>query len=1151
MKFRALKIRGFKGFADPADLPIRDGLSGIVGPNGCGKSNLVEAIGWVMGENRPSAVRSGAMEDVIFSGSATRPAGSSAEVQLVIDNSDRTAPPGFNDDAELVIARRIDRDLGSSFIANGRDVRWRDLQLLFADSATGARSSALISQGRTNDIINSKPSARKGILEDAAGTGGLHRRRHEAELKLTATTQNLERVNDVLGQLGGQITSLKRQAAQAKRYRRLAEDLRNAKARLLYILWYQAASHAQEAELLKSRRATETAKLQAAVLRTTRKRDELSARLEPLRTEATSSEAAVQRIRAESELIQSREASAQQALMQLHQQIKNIKAGIGRENDLYNDAVEHCNRLVQVRQDLIAQDGDFATAHEQISSELSELADALKSREQELDNANRQMAEINSEHNGVDARMGRARTSKVECEKRERDARRAVNAAEAQLAHASLNIKNASGRLSDAETQAAQAEALLQESETIHMQTRTQLAETQKWLSEAESQLGALRTEQRELSRLVRDDASDSVHLLNHVRVDEGFEAAFGAAFGDDAFAPVNVSGTQTGWHDVTPDANLPTLPSELEPLADHVDVPPFLERRISQVGLAEASQLAEIMDALKPGQRAVTRNGDLVRWDGFMVCGQETPERTTLRLRQLNRLERLASEIAVSEQKKNAAAERHNQLTAAFTEINKADQDARASRRQAEEALALANSRLSAAEAESDIAEKTLHSLKEARKRAVVEAEAARDAFAIAEQAIHQLRDVRGIRSEAARLKELVVNARDQKLHMQSQIIALERAHDEREAKLADAVTEISNWEQRQEQAAQRIADLTGQHERLQRDLPQAEARPGKLATRRIALVDEILMAEEKRAAATDRLRRAENEARLAVHEASQADSDCARSLELKGRADADCANASVKLQETVSAIQNEMNCSPDALGKKLSLDPHSLPDAELQEIEVNRLQRSRDAIGAVNLMAEQDIVELQEEMDALQREKEDLEAAVNRLWQTIRGLNSEGRERLLTAFETVNTNFRQLFSELFNGGSARLELVEGDDPLDTGLEILCHPPGKRFSTISLLSGGEQTLTAVALIFAFFMANPAPICVLDEVDAPLDDSNVMKFCSMMEKIVQRTGTRFLVITHNPITMSHMDRLYGVTMQEKGVSKMVSVDLTEAEKLAA
>ncbi|MCY4326849.1 MAG: chromosome segregation protein SMC, partial [Rhodobacteraceae bacterium] len=571
----------------------------------------------------------------------------------------------------------------------------------------------------------------------------------------------------------------------------------------------------------------------------------------------------------------------------------------------------------------------------------------------------------------------------------------------------------------------------------------------------------------------------------------------------------------------------------------------------ISQIGLAEASHLAEIMDVLKPGQRAVTRNGDLVRWDGFMVCGQETPERTALRLRQLNRLERLTSEITVSEQKKNEAAEHHNQLTAAFTEINKADQEARASRRQAEEALALANSRLSAAEAESDIAEKTLHSLKEARKRAVGEAEAARDAFAIAEQAIHQLRDVSGISSEAARLKELVVNARDQKLHMQSQMIALERAHDEREAKLADAAAEISDWEQRQEQAGQRIADLTGQYERLQGDLPQAEARPGKLAARRIALAEEILMAEEKRAAATDRLRRAENEARLTVQEASQADSDCARSLELKGRADADCANAAVKLQETVSAIQNEMNCSPDALGKKLSLDPHSLPDAGLQEIEVNRLQRSRDAIGAVNLMAEQDIVELQEEMDALQREKEDLEAAVNRLRQTIRGLNSEGRERMLTAFETVNTNFKQLFSELFNGGSARLELVEGDDPLDTGLEILCHPPGKRFSTISLLSGGEQTLTAVALIFAFFMANPAPICVLDEVDAPLDDSNVMKFCSLMEKIVQRTGTRFLVITHNPITMSHMDRLYGVTMQEKGVSKMVSVDLTEAEKLAA
>ena len=1151
MKFRTLKINGFKGFADPVELPIKDGLSGIVGPNGCGKSNLVEAVGWVMGENRPSAMRGGAMEDVIFSGSATRPAGPLAEVQLVIDNAERSAPPGFNDDDELVIARRIERDLGSTFLSNGRDVRWRDLQLLFADSATGARSSALVNQGQTNDIINSKPSARKGILEEAAGVGGLHRRRHEAELKLSGTEQNLARASDVLEHLRVQIASLNRQARQARRYRKLGEQLRSAEAKLLYLIWRKADSEAAEADKHKTSRTAETARLQTAAVRAARMKEEKEERLDPLRRKSADSDAALQRMRAEAELNQSQELNARQALETLQQQIAEVSEGIRREQELHTDASGHIERLSQLRGTLTAEAAEFDAAHTQLSEQLQESIEGLAALEHEVDVANRRVAEVRSARESAESERGKARAALLQCEQRERTASMAVADAETRLAEAAISVKSADGRLSEAEEAAQTAESRLAEFETARSESLAKLTDMRNLLSETESRLGALKSEENELAKLVHDDASDSMRLLNHVRVAAGFETAFGAALGDDLFASANAGDDESGWRDIEPLENTPPLPEGAEPMAAHVRAPAALQRRISQIGLASPERLKELQSQLRPGQRIVTLEGDLIRWDGFAVSGREASKHAALRLRQLNRLEQLTAEIEAAAQQAASRRAEHDRIAGEFEKFDNADRDARSMRRTADEALAQASRRLSHAEADSSIAEKTLLSLKEARQRAESETQSAKNALSEAEHAIGSLKDSGGIQLVADGLKASVGMARDQMLELRSQKLALEREHTERFSKIEEIPLEIERWSERQQKAQRRIAGLSDRLRQHQDERPEIEALPGKLEERRKALTAEITSAEMRRREAAVVLHEAENEARTAAKEAAEAERESARSLELKGRADADAAYAAERLLDSAARISEKMGCGPDALAERLSLDPESLPEPGLQEIEVNRLRRSRDALGAVNLMAEKDIAELQSEMDELEREKADLEAAVGRLRRTISGLNKEGRERLLTAFETVNENFGELFTELFGGGKARLELVEGSDPLETGLEILCHPPGKRFSTISLLSGGEQTLTAVALIFAFFLANPAPVCVLDEVDAPLDDSNVMKFCSLLENIVRRTGTRFLIITHNPITMSRMDRLYGVTMQEKGVSRLVSVDLGEAERLAA
>lgn len=1156
MKFQAIKLNGFKAFADPVELPIKEGLSGIVGPNGCGKSNLVEAVSWVMGERSPTAVRGGSsMEDVIFSGSATRPPHPFAEVKLVIDNQERSAPTDFNNDDKLVIARRIERDKGSAFLANGRDVRWRDLQLLFADSATGSRSSALINQGQTNDIINSKPAARKGILEDAAGVGGLHRRRHEAELKLSQTEQNLARVSDVVEHLKSQIVALNRQAKQAQRYRKLAARLRDAEAKLLVARWREADLDAAAAEERKTRQAAETARLQGETIRANRTKEELEQCLEPLRVQSSASEAAVQRMRAEAELNQSQETSARQALSSLHQQIEDIAAGIRREKELLSDAAEHINQLTETQKILRNECSNFNNKHGELTERLKEATEGLAALDKELDTANRRVAEVKSVHESAASEYNRAKALLMQCEKLEREATLSVAHAETRLAEATIGVKSADGKRSLAEEATVEAETKLTEYETARSDSLAKLTETRHLLAETESRLGALKSEAKELKRLVQEEHNSSATpLLNLVRVEDGYEAAFGAAIGDDIFAAALNEGevNQTGWQEIAPFHDAPSLPRDTEPLTNYVKAPEFMQRRLSQIGLVQdKAHLTRLKNLLRPGQRVVSMGGDLLRWDGFSVSGQNASNRAALRLRQMNRLEDIQSQIDEASSETQSHRETHESLNSEFQKLDAADRNARASRRRADEDLAAASRHLSTAEADANLAEKTLQVLQEAKQRAMRETQAARQALTDSEKSIKKSAEHADAKAIADGLVASVNKAREQMLELRSQKLALEREHAERFTRIEETPLKIKTWQEKQQRAQQRIAELTSRFEQRQNERPEIEALPTHLIERRAALMTEIETAEERRKVAVMRLHTAENEVRRAAKEAATIERQSSHSLELKGRADADASHTAERLADTLTAIREKMNCGPEQLAKKLSFNFEDLPEADIQEFEVERLRRRRDGLGAVNLMAEKDIAELQEEMTSLDQERSDLEAAVARLRRTIANLNKEGRERLLAAFEDVNANFQQLFVELFGGGKARLELVECNDPLETGLEILCHPPGKRFSTISLLSGGEQTLTAIALVFAFFLANPAPVCVLDEVDAPLDDSNVMRFCHLMTTIVQRTETRFLVVTHNPITMSQMDRLFGVTMQEKGVSRLVSVDLGEAERLAA
>ena len=653
------------------------------------------------------------------------------------------------------------------------------------------------------------------------------------------------------------------------------------------------------------------------------------------------------------------------------------------------------------------------------------------------------------------------------------------------------------------------------------------------------------------LARLVERDTAEGGQVLDLLQVDTGYEKALGAALADDLRAPAVEPETATGWVRLPDYDTTQALPEGISALTDHVTVPEVLRRRLSQVGLVDARDGHRIQSELRPGQRVVSVEGDLWRWDGFRAGAEDAPSAAALRLQQLNRLQELKQDLVEAQARAHGAAQAHEHLKAVLADVTRADADAREARRRADQALAEASRSLSRAEADRDIAAGKLENLRLAARRHEEEALAARTRLKEAEAAIEELDDLDAARAEAEDVKLTVEAARMTMLTRRSSHDELRREGEARAARKASLHREIENWRARLETAGQRMSELTERKTGSEAELEKAQAVPAELAAKRTVLAGEIDTAEARRKSAADDLAAAETALREVVEAERAAEREASLAREARARTEARAEAARAAVSAATTRIAEEQDTTPAALLERLAADPDEMPSADTVEADVNRFKRQRDALGAVNLRAEEDAREVQQEHDSLLNEKTDLEEAIRALRSGINSLNREGRERLLTAFEEVNANFSNLFTHLFGGGEARLVMVESDDPLEAGLEIMCQPPGKKLASLSLLSGGEQTLTALALIFAVFLANPAPICVLDEVDAPLDDANVTRFCDLLDEMTRRTETRFLIITHHAVTMARMDRLFGVTMAELGVSQLVSVDLKKAEALVA
>lgn len=1217
VQFDKLRLAGFKSFVDPTELVIESGMTGIVGPNGCGKSNLVEALKWVMGETSAKQMRGSEMEDVIFAGAGTRPARNIAEVTLSLDNKTRTAPAAVNDADQLDVVRRIERGHGSAYSVNGREIRARDVQTLFADAATGSRSTALVSQGRIGTLINAKPADRRTIIDEAAGITGLYARRHEAELRLRAAEQNLARVQDVLVALEEQHKGLKRQARQASRYRNLSDHIRRAEATVLALKLANAERElAESAERLKEAEA-QVADLTRLVGLATTAQAEAATSLPPLRNDEASAAAALQRLRvahdaltAEAERVAAAQLEAETRLQQTEQDLAREQGRKGDAETAIADLDRQRTRLEEeqvgeedraeaaqeARDTAQAETGMAETEHDQltrqiaadealhqsVSRELSELQDRLRRLTVRRDEIAAQQQQIEAELANLPALP--------EVEEALEAARVALEEARYTGQEAIEAAREAERYESDAARVAvAKAEAERQDMERARAAER-QAAEAShaaavETLQKTNARLTKLRAEEAGVAAALKS-AADSLWppLLDALTVEPGFEKALGAAFGDELEASSD-RGAPVHWLPFEPLADAPALPEGATALSAHVKALPELARRIAFIGIVEDDAVGAALQAdLKPGQQLVSREGAVWRWDGYTMRAG-APSTAAVRLSQRNRLAdiRLQIDGVVAEQTVEQArvdaekiwlgAARDAEQTCVEQARAHERQVAEASRRKAQEAGEATRAAERASQSTIAAAERTAT---QARDRHVEVArrtdqlrtrltgiEQGRDEVTgdiadvemrrtFREARLSSISDGQADRVEAGQLRARIAELRAALVEAEAQCSRLAREAAMRTERLAQIAQDHDGWAKRLEDADGQIVELDARREQTAVAIAELEAKPAEIEAKRETLADEIDKAEAARQEAADRLAIGETRLGEADKALRQAETEMAQARESRVRREGLVEQATKDREAVVERIVERLRCEPDgvlALAEVQTLD--ELPELDKAEHKLERLVHERETMGAVNLRAEEEANELEQQITGMTTERDDLVAAIGRLRQGIQSLNREGRERFVAAFEQVSGHFQQLFTKLFGGGKAELRLTESEDPLEAGLEIHASPPGKKLQVMSLLSGGEQALTALSLLFAVFMTNPAPICVLDEVDAPLDDLNVERFCGLVNEIAGRTDTRFLVITHHRVTMARMDRLYGVTMAEQGVSQLVSVNLQEADRLVA
>lgn len=1142
MKIAEVKILGFKSFVDGINLPIESGLTGIVGPNGCGKSNVLESIRWVMGATSAKALRGSEMDDVIFAGTDTRPARDLAEVIIRLDNSDGLAPEPYRNVPYIEISRKIRRGIGSTFRINGKEVRAKDVQLLFADASSGANSPAFVRQGQVSELINARPENRRRVLEEAAGIAGLQARRHEAQIKLNAAEHNLERVGEHLILMEDQIAGLKKQSVRARKYRELQSQIRGLEL-------FLAANRLENMRnsLLKTQEEARNSQNMAADALTKlgqrqKQFDETQSGLKPFLEEQAIADALLRRFEARRIEFERDIQEINNKIELLKSQSIRIERDLERESALLKDAQSAIEKFEKEIAELETNNEngddtiDLERKTQSIKSEIIEKEEALTAIINQKADLGAKIREFERAKAQIETRLESlerdliARNNQIEQIKSE-------IADDKSLEHANAQLKAAQSEYDNHNTKIEEIARDLSACETAHEERRNSTQDLERNLNSIVSELNGIE------AILKSAKINESESLLGQIKVQKGYERALSAALGDDLNANIGKKGDKY-WNKIeNPNFEWPSEFKNLPKLCDFVEAPVELMARINSIVIIEGDA-----PNLPKGARAVTLNGKTYRWDGF-VTNNNTGQNAII-LEQRNRKAEIEPIIAEKRSELETQRGEFAQIRARLSSLRDNEKNQRSKTREfmialenAQKSLSSANIALSNKKARLSELEITIETFKE---------EALKTKAAMPNDTGFDQEAIEKLEAQSKTMMQEIAKLREEFAQRHSQILSIRAESEQKQKRLLNAKSDLKEWISRRDNAQNRTSQLIIESEDCQTQIQSIKARPAQLEAQKIEALSELPKIETRKKNADDAI--AINNSQLKQIE------DEIKSLELQISAAREAISAAQiitnsweeRIQELETQIFNEHQTPINELSNKIRNELGDLLNGLTIEKATARLQKAfsdRDEIGGVNLRADEELIEISEKFQTLSKERDDLLSAIAKLKRAIDEINDEGKEKLLKAFDTVNQHFSELFTALFGGGNAHLALSETDDPLGGGLEVYACPPGKRLTSMSLMSGGEQALTATALIFAVFLSNPAPLSILDELDAPLDDANVDRFCALMDEMRKRTDTRFIVITHHPITMARMDRLFGVTMAERGVSNVVAVDLSRAQSM--
>jgi|TARA_B110000881_G_scaffold215876_1_gene230575 chromosome segregation protein len=861
MKFNKLEIIGFKSFFDKTTFLIEDGLTGIVGPNGCGKSNIVEALRWCMGETSAKNMRGSGMEDVIFSGTSNRPAKNISEVSISIDNQVKDGSSQYNDLDEIIISRKIVRDKGSKYFMNGKEVRARDAQTFFADLSTGAHSPSLISQGKIGMLVTSKPAERRSVLEEAAGISGIHVRRQEAENRLNAAENNLKRADELKKQQEKQLENLRKQAEEATRYKEISKEIKSVEAGLYFLKLTLIEKEKNEVQEKSGEQDVEISAVKIDLHHNQTLMEEENVQLAPLRDKKMESLAKLQKLNLDMANLKEEESRVKSLQIKLQKSLETIESDLERERSISLDASLNEKRILEEKNNLIDTEKGLFDIEKKSEENLSGSKYLLKDQRKKFDTIFNDMKVF-------------------------------------------INPENRIAIFEEIKRKVANIKELINQNRTEN---------TKEYLDNL-SEIIAL-----EIDNIKNSDKENFIKLFK-----------------------------------------------------DYID---------------------------------------------------ET----------------------TSFQEKYALALGKNET----------------------------------------------------------------------------------IKSDSVKRKERINNID----------------------------IELENWKKLKSNSEKMISELNLRKDKIKKEIDDNQKNPERIATNKGQNIQNLENTKKLNEELDVKLNKAEEKYNLINQNLKKIQEDLTVLRENKARSEATVDGIENRKKDLIYSIKNELN-----IDGANNLLPHSdlnnineekYPSISQQEVKLEKIKKQREALGSVNLRADEETKKYHDEIKKMEDDRADLYSAIVKLKSSIDELNQKGREKLLDAFTKVNRKFNEVYTKLFSGGNAKLELVDSDDPLEAGLEMLVSPPGKRLQSITLLSGGEQALTALSLIFAVFLVNPSPICVLDEVDAPLDDANVTRFCALLDDLTLITKTKFIIISHHALTMSRMHRLYGVTMPEKGVSQLVAVDLQKAGEMVA